>query len=229
MNRTIKFQLSNLKKAILYSSVISYGVLALIFSISFLFDRSVMMDISNQPIWLNLLSIVAAPLSLLSIVYALWDGTVSFDASIRFGTSRLSYFITQVFIYLILSLLVSAAAGVSEVEWTGSASNYFTTIGENYLSLGYLMSEFLGTLLLAVLTVAFYRFKSKVFIPVIVLFGLFIMILSFSVSIESPLLFKMIINIINAVVEYKAFFVSLAVAGMIGVYYLFISRTEVQD
>lgn len=154
---------------------------------------------------------------------------ISFDASLRFGVSRRSYFITQLLIYMVLSLLVSVAAGVSEVEWAGSASNYFTIIGENYLSLGSTVTEFLGTLLLAVLTSVFYRFKSKAFIPVIVLFVLFIMILSLSGSVESPLLFEMIIHIINVVVEYKAFFVGLAVIAMIGVYYLFISTTEIQD
>ncbi len=229
MNRTIKFQLSNLKASIKYSALITYGGLGLIFGINFLFDSSIITTISNQPLWLNLLSIVAAPLFLLSIVYALWDGMISFDASLRFGTSRHSYFITQLFIYIILSLLVSVAVGVSEVEWAGSASSYFTIIGENYLSLGNIVSEFLGTLLLAVLTLAFYRFKSKAFIPVIVLFVLFIMGLSFSGSAESPFLFGIIINAINIVVEYKTFFVGLAVVGLIGVYYLFISTTEVQE
>lgn len=229
MNRTIKFQLSNLKASIIYTALITYGGLGLMFGTFYLLDPSATTTISNQPIWLNLLIILAAPLFLFSIVYALWDGMISFDASLRFGTARQSYFITQLFIYIILSLLVSAAAGVSEVEWAGSASTYFAIIGENYLSLAKIVTEFLGILLLAVLTLAFYRFKAKAFIPVVVLFVLFIMTLSFSGSIESPFLFEMIINIINIVAAYKAFFVALAVVGLVGVYYLFITTTEIQD
>ncbi|MDE1549356.1 hypothetical protein [Jeotgalibaca caeni] len=229
MNRTIKFQLSNLKTTILYSALISYGGLALIYGIYFLYNRNAITDIFSQPIWVNLLSFIATPIFLLSITYALWDGMVSFDASIRFGTSRRSYFITQLFIYIILSVLVSAAAGISEVEWAGSASNYFTTIGKNYLSLGYIMTEFLGTLLLAILTLSFYRFKSKTLIPIVGSFGLFIMFLSLSTSIDSPFIFEIIIHIVNFVIEYRELFIGFLAAFMIGVYYLFITRTEVQD
>lgn len=50
MNRTIKFQLSNLKTSIIYSALISYGGLGLVLGIYFLFNRSVITTISSQPL-----------------------------------------------------------------------------------------------------------------------------------------------------------------------------------
>ena len=229
MNRTVKFQLSNIKKSLLCAVIISYVGIALTLAISYFFGQTILTSISDQPIWVTILFLIVAPLLLFSLIYTVWDGTLFFDTSIRLGVSRRTYFISQLITYSILSIFVSAATGISEVDWAGSTSNYFAIIGKEYLSLAYIVYEFLGTLLLASFTLAIYRFKSKIFIPIAVLFALFVLTISSLGSIESPFIFEMIINTIDFITVYKAFFTAAILAGLIGVYYFFISTTEVQD
>lgn len=229
MNRTIKLKLSNIKKSLLYAVIISYAGIAFTLAISYFYGYNILTSISNQPIWLTILFLIEAPLLLFSLIYAVGDGTLFFDTAIRLGASRRTYFISQLIIYSILSIFVSAATGISEVDWAGSASNYFAIIGKEYLSLGNVVNEFLVTLLVAVFTLAIYRFKSKIFIPIAVLFTLFILTISSLGSIESPFIFEMIINTIEFIIAYKTVFTAAILAGLIGVYYFFISTTEVQD
>lgn len=61
MNRTIKFQLSNIKKSYLFAALFSYGAVALFYLIALLFDQGALSDLSAQPLWLSALFLVAGP------------------------------------------------------------------------------------------------------------------------------------------------------------------------
>lgn len=231
MNRTIKFQLSNVKHTYLIAALLAYGAMGLFYVIAVLFDQGVLSSISNEPIWLTILSLIAAPFTFLGIMYALFDGLMFFDSSIRFGISRTSYFITQMFVFIILTLLLSFATGMSEVEWTGTASTYFTEISTNFLSIENLVREFIEILIFAVGMLAIYRFKWKAFIPVILLIGSAVFVFSVIVyqSTQNTFFSEWVLNTARVVLENKEIFVSLLVAGLIGAYYLFVTRIEVQD
>lgn len=229
MNRTFKFQLSNLKKSALTAAIISYGISGLFLLFLYLIDPKIFDEFLSKPLWLNIFVGVTAPLSFLGLLYAIWDGLMFFDTAIRFGVSRRTYFIVQIITYALLAVLVALATGAVEVEWTGVTSVYWATLGDNYLTLGKIIGEFIKLLLVASGLLALYRYKAKAFIPGAVLFGLFIFIVSFSASTENPAYFIMILNTLAFVNQNLALFTGIVTAMVIGVYYLFITTTEVQD
>ena len=229
MNRTIKFQLNNVKTSYLFSALISYGGLGLFWLVAYLLDPSILEGMTSQPFWLNALSVIIAPFTFLSIMYALFDGLMFFDTAIRFGVSRTSYFITQLVVYIILSLLLSFATGVTEVMWAGSVGNYFTAIGENYLSLGHIAGEFTDSLALAIMMLGIYRFKGKAFIPVVAVFGLALMVVSFAGATGNSAFIQVFVNAFVWFTNNQTIALGLIGALLIGVYYLFITKTEVQD
>lgn len=231
MNRTIKFQLSNIKKSFLFAALISYGAVALFYLIAILFDPAALSDFSAQPLWLSVLSLVAGPFTFLPIMYALWDGLMFFDTGIRFGVSRNSYFITQVVVYIILAIIMSFATGMAEIAWTGNASSFFAELGGNYLSLGNLIGEFLKTMALAIGMLAVYRFKAKAFVLAIILIGPMVFILSVIVfdSTQNTFFSELVINTATLGMENKEISIALLTTVVVGIYYLFITKTEVQD
>ena len=229
MERTLKFQLSNVKKTFLFGALISYVGVALFLIFAYSFDPSGVIDIGALPIWLQLLSAGIVPFTFMATLYALWDGLMYFDSAIRFGIPRHTYFITQLIIHFILALLMAFATGVTEVPWLGSTSLYFKTLGENYLSFVPIMSEFTEVLSLAVLMLAIYRFKAKVFIPIAIVFGIFTMTISYTVIADSEPIFGLLFKFAEMVMNNKEIFASLLAAIVIGIYYLFVTKTEVQD
>lgn len=229
MNRTLKLQLSNLKQSVFMAAIISYGLNGLFLLFLYLIDSNIFADALSKPFWLNVFVGVVAPLSFLGVLYALWDGLMYLDTAIRFGISRGSYFVFQIIIYAFLAVLLALSSGAAEVEWTGVTSAYWATLGDNYLTFGNIVGEFLQMLLIASALVAFYRYKAKVFIPGAVLFGLFMLIVSFTSNTENPTYFMMIINTITFVNQNLVLFTGIITVIAIGVYYLFITTTEVQD
>lgn len=231
MNRTIKFQLSNIKKAYSYSALINYGVLALFWLIAFLFDGpEFVSNMTMQPLWLNIVTLLFIPFTFLALLYALFDGLMFFDTSLRFGISRKSYFITQLIIYVLLTLLLVFADGLTEVVWTGTASTFFAEISENYFSLGNMLNEFIKMIALAIGMLAVYRFKVKALIPLIFIGPMLGIIagVSYSVS-ENTFMIDVIINIIEFVINNPEISAALVMAVLIGIYYLCITKIEVQD
>ena len=229
MNRTLKLQLSNLKQSLFIAAIISYGVNGLFLLFLYLVDSNIFADALSKPLWLNVFVGVVAPLSFLGVLYALWDGLMYLDTAIRFGISRRSYFVSQIIIYAFLAVLLALASGATEVEWTGVTSAYWAALGENYLSLGNIVGEFLQMLLIASGLIAFYRYKAKAFIPGAVLVGLFVIIASFAWNAESPASFMIILNTINFINQNLTLFTGIITVVVIGVYYLFVTTTEVQD
>src|SRR5690554_6139423 len=144
MKRTITFQLSNLKTTFLYSALITYGIMGLGLLVAFLVSTSLNQSIDSlmfdQPVWLLLVSLISAPFTFALILYAFFDGLMFFDTSLRMGVPRKQYFLSQVPVYIILTLLYTFATAVTEVEWNGSVSSYFSTISENYLTIGYVVN-----------------------------------------------------------------------------------------
>lgn len=230
MNRTIKFQLSNIKKSFLFAALISYGAVALFYLIAILFDPAALSDFSAQPLWLSVLSLVAGPFTFLPILYALWDGLMFFDTALRFGISRKSYFITQLIIYVLFTLLLVFADGLTGSAWTGTASTYFAAIGENYFSIVNIASEFIQTIALAIGMLAVYRFKVKALIPLIFVGPTLGIIIgaSFSIS-ENTFIADRIIAIAEFVINNQELSAVFLIAVLVGIYYLLISKMEVQD
>ncbi|MCC5890758.1 MAG: hypothetical protein JJU01_09310 [Alkalibacterium sp.] len=235
MERTIKFQLSNLKTTFFYSALIAYGfmglALLLVFFVSSSMNQSLEPLMFDQPVWLLLISIISVPFTFTLILYAFMDGLMFFDTSLRFGISRKQYFINQVIIYLILSLLYAFATGLTEVEWTNSVSSYFSTIGANYLTIGYIVNQFIRGLLFVLLALGVYRFKLKAFIIGIIAFFIFMTmgpILAFRTMGDSAIN-DMIMNLVLFIIDYQELFVALLLSGMLGLYYRLITKTEVQD
>lgn len=153
-----------------------------------------------------------------------------FDTALRFGISRKSYFITQLIIYILITLLTVFAGGLTETAWTGTASTYFAAIGENYFSIVNIASEFILTIALAIGVLAVYRFKVKALIPLIFVGPALGIIIgaSFSIS-ENTFIVDRIIDIAEFVINNQELSSIFLIAVLIGIYYLFISKTEVQD
>lgn len=228
MNRTIKFQLSNVKTTFSYAAMLAYGFLAFFLVIALIFDPGVLGAVSNLPLWLTILMYAVTPFTFLVIIYVIFDGLMFFDTSLRFGISRKNYFVTQIFIYIILSGLLSFATGVTKTEWTGAASSYFSAIGQNYLSIDNLTDEFIRSLAIATMALAFYRFKAKAIIAGILLYGFF-MFVAVAVSLGDSIFFERIGNIVVMIVENPEMFTVIYTVLLISVYYLFVTKIEVQD
>lgn len=231
MNRTIKFQLSNIKKAYFYSALISYGTLALFWLIASLFDGpEFVSNLTAAPIWLVLLTLIFIPFTFLSFLYALFDGLMFFDTALRFGISRQSYFITQLIIYIGLTLMLVVGNGLSEIPWTGTASTYFSQLSGSYLSIGNLASEFIHMLVLGILALAVYRYKVKALIPLVFIGPILGVVLGISFNIsENTFLVDKIIDMVEFIVNHPELSTAVFIVVLIGIYYLFITRIEVQD
>lgn len=231
MNRTIKFQLSNIKESYLYAALFSYGTLILFNVVALLIDGAEFVsNMTTQPIWLVLVTLFFAPFTILAVFYALFDGLMFFDTSLRFGVSRKSYFMTQLITYVFLTLMLAIGNGLTEVAWTGTTATFFSQIATEYLTIGNLASEFILTLGLGIIMLAVYRFKVKALIPVVFigpLFGIFIGA-SFSIS-ENTFLVDRMIDVAEFIMNNPELSAGILIAAMIGIYYLFITKTEVQD
>ena len=231
MNRTIKLQLLNLKKAYYYSAVTTYGVIILFWVIALLFDGpEFVSNMTAHPTWLSVLTFLLSPFTLMGFLYPVFDGLMFFDTALRFGVSRRNYFMGSVLIYVFLTIIDAFATGLSELSWTGSTPTYFAEIGEQYLSIGNLVWEFILMLGLGLLMLAFYRFKGKAFIVV----GLTVPILLFTPLVilrdaSNSTVINFFLPVVELIAENNELFIGLFIAGMIGIYYLFISKTEVQD
>ncbi|HZK47952.1 MAG TPA: hypothetical protein VFC64_08575 [Atopostipes sp.] len=231
MNRTIKLQLLNLKKAYYYSAVTTYGVIILFWVIALLVDGpEFVSNMTAHPTWLSVLTFLLSPFTLMGFLYPVFDGLMFFDTALRFGVSRRNYFMGSVLIYVFLTIIDVFATGLSELSWTGSTPTYFAEIGEQYLSIGNLVWEFIPMLGLGLLMLAFYRFKGKAFIVV----GLTVPILLFTPLVilrdaSNSTVINFFLPVVELIAENSELFTGLFIAGMIGIYYLFISKTEVQD
>ena len=231
MNRTIKLQLLNLKKAYYYSAVTIYGLILLFWTIALLFDGpEFVSNMTTHPTWLSVLTFLLSPFTLMGFLYPVYDGLMFFDTALRFGVSRRNYFMGSVLIYVFLTIIDAFATALSELSWTGSTPTYFAEIGEQYLSIGNLVWEFILMLGLGLLMLAFYRFKGKAFIVV----GLTVPILLFTPLVilrdaSNSTVINFFLPVVELIAENNELFIGLFIAGMIGIYYLFISKTEVQD
>lgn len=231
MNRTIKLQLLNLKKAYYYSAVTTYGVIILFWVIALLVDGAEFVsNMTAHPTWLSVLTFLLSPFTLMGFLYPVFDGLMFFDTALRFGVSRRNYFMGSVLIYVFLTIIDVFAAGLSELSWTGSTPTYFAEIGKQYLSISNLVWEFIVLLGLGLLMLAFYRFKGKAFIVV----GLTVPILLFTPLVilrdaSNSTVINFFLPVVELIAENNELFIGLLIAGMIGIYYLFISKTEVQD
>ena len=231
MNRTIKLQLLNLKKAYYYSAVTTYGVIILFWVIALLVDGpEFVSNMTAHPTWLSVLTFLLSPFTLMGFLYPVFDGLMFFDTALRFGVSRRNYFMGSVLIYVFLTIIDAFATGLSELSWTGSTPTYFAEIGEQYLSIGNLVEDFILMLGLGLLMLAFYRFKGKAFIVV----GLTVPILLFTPlvilrDVSNSTVINFSLPVVELIAENSELFTGLFIAGMIGIYYLFISKTEVQD
>ena len=231
MNRTIKLQLLNLKKAYYSSAVTIYGVIILFWVIALLVDGAEFVsNMTAHPTWLSVLTFLLSPFTLMGFLYPVFDGLMFFDTALRFGVSRRNYFMGSVLIYIILTIIDVFATGLSELSWTGSTPTYFAEIGKQYLSISNLVWEFIVLLGLGLLMLAFYRFKGKAFIAV----GLIIPVLLFTPlvifrDVDSSSIMNLVLPVVELIAENNELFIGLLIAGMIGIYYLFISKTEVQD
>lgn len=231
MNRTIKFQLSNIKKSYLYAALFTYGAMAIVYIIAFLTNTNLVSNTSQQPIWLIVLGLVFAPFTFLAIMYALFDGLMFFDTSLRFGISRKSYFITQLIIYVFLTLMLAIGSGLSEIAWTGTTATYFSQIATDYLSVSNLAFEFFEILGLGVIMVAIYRFKMKAIIPVI-LAGPVVALISLVLVIgpdENSIMVQIIFKIADFVIKNPEITGGILIAALTSIYYLFITKIEIQD
>ena len=231
MNRTIKLQLLNLKKAYYYSAVTTYGSIIIIWTIALLVDGAEFVsNMTAHPTWLSVLTFLLSPFTLMGFLYPVFDGLMFFDTALRFGVSRRNYFMGSVLIYIILTIIDVFATGLSELSWTGSTPTYFAEIGKQYLSISNLVWEFILMLGLGLLMLAFYRFKGKAFIVV----GLTVPILLFTPLVilrdaSNSTVINFFLPVVELIAENSELFTGLFIAGMIGIYYLFISKTEVQD
>lgn len=75
---------------------------------------------------------------------------------------------------------------------------------------------------------AIYRYKTKIFIVPLILTGLIALAGSFSFSNNQSFYFNLTIPIWSQIVNHKDLFFILAAAGLIGIYYLFITKIEIQ-
>ena len=108
MNRTIKLQLLNLKKAYYYSAVTTYGVIILFWVIALLFDGpEFVSNMTTHPTWLSVLTFLLSPFTLMGFLYPVFDGLMFFDTALRFGVSRRNYFMGSVLIYVFLTINIA--------------------------------------------------------------------------------------------------------------------------
>lgn len=229
MNRTIKFQASNLKAVLLTSTYLVLGFIALGIIIGLVYDPFIFDSMRSNPAWLTFISLIAMPFSAMLILYPMSDGMMYFDSALRFGISRKSYFRTQMVTYGVLAVLSAFASGLSEVEWTGTAASYFSTIARKYLTLEGIFSEFTIMLLVASLALSYYRYKSKAFIPLVFVFMVGSLALAW-LRAFTPTVFEegAIFSILEFLSKYMQVIIGFFQIGVIFVYYLFVTRFEIQ-
>ena len=231
MNRTIKLQFFNLKRNYLYSALFMYGIVALFWLIAYLVDGAEFYSImTTQPTWLAILTFIFMPFTFLALLYPLFDGLILFDTSLRFGVSRQSYFITQLIIYVGLTLMLVIGNGLTEIPWSGTTTTYFSQFATDYLSFENIAIEFIKILAIGIIMLAVYRFKVKALIPFILVGPILGIIIgaSFRLS-ESTFLVDRMIDMVEFVMNNPELFMSILIVVLIGIYYLFITKTEVQD
>jgi len=231
MNRTMKLHLLNFKRTYSYAALFIYGIIALFWLIAYLVDGPEFVSImTTQPTWLAIITLILQPFTILGLLYPIFDGLVFFDTSLRFGVSRQSYFITQIVTYVFLTLLLVMGNALSEIPWVGSTESYFFLLTEVYLSFSNIAFEFILILGIAILMLAVYRFKAKALIPLVFVGPILGIVIgaSFSAT-ENTFKVGQIINIIEFIMNNTELFMSMVITVLIGIYYLMVSKIEVQD
>lgn len=177
---------------------------------------------------MTVLTIILLPFPFFTVVYAMWDGLMYFDSAIRFGISRKSFFWRQLRLYVLFAILLPLTKAMNQISWTGSLGSYFSKIGKNAFSIEKITIELISLLFLAIVMLAIYRYKTKIFIVPLILTGLIALAGSFSFSNNQSFYFNLTIPIWSQIVNHKDLFFILAAAGLIGIYYLFITKIEIQ-
>lgn len=231
MERTLKLHFFNIKRTYLYAALFMYGILALFWLIALLVEGPEFYSIiTTQPTWLALLTFLFLPFTFLGILYPVFDGFIFFDTSLRVGISRTSYFIIQIVTYILVTLITSFANGLTEIPWTGSTSTYFSQLIVEYFSFNTITFELINTLALVIIMLAVYRFKVKALIPFVFLVPLFGLVAGVSYSVaDSTFLIDQLLNVIEFIMNNTELFMSMVITVLIGIYYLMVSKIEVQD
>ena len=231
MERTLKLHLFNFRKTYFYAASFMYGIIALFWLIALLVEGPEFYSImTTQPIGLAVPTFLFLPFTFLGILYPVFDGFIFFDTSLRFGISRMSYFITQIATYILLTLMRVVGNGLSEIPWPGSTAPYFSQLTTEYLSFRNIGFELIRMLAIVVIMLAVYRFKVKALIPFVFLVPLFGLVAGASYSVaDSTFLIDQLLNVIEFIVNNPELFMSMVIVGLIGIYYLMVTKIEVQD
>ena len=125
---------------------------------------------------------------------------------------------------------MSFANGLTEIPWTGSTSTYFSKLIVEYFSFNTITFELINTLALVIIMLAVYRFKVKALIPFVFLVPLFGLVAGVSYSVaDSTFLIDQLLNVIEFIMNNTELFMSMVITVLIGIYYLMVSKIEVQD
>ena len=232
MKRTLTLRKIQLLESLKYSVYIVLGLLLLAILImvaSYLTGGGMNFNHSSSPLFLDILGTLALLFSCLTFIIPISDGTSHFDAALRFGLNRKYYFITNVFVYLILAGLSLFFTPIlkMDLEWTGSALSYIESTF-NQLNWTHYFMTLDKILLYALVSYAFYKFGWKILIPIIAI-PFISGLLADAVS-SSNILNNMdwIMKMIDFISNHLTEMLGLVSVFLFSIYYLFINRFDAQ-
>lgn len=232
MSRLGKFHLYNFRTTYIFTIITIVSLAGFILALSlFIPEGELTFGFIGYPIWLSAILLIITPIQFLTIIYAVYAGSLFFDTALRFGFSRIAYFISQmgmIILIAVTSVLTSAIVGDS---WNGSLMDFVSMNFADTFTFENIAVEVLLITLVTIASVLFYRYGIKVLIPLIVVWFLLLTLPSmlYVASIPSEGIMYLIINLIEFVMEYKEIFAGLLLVGSIIFYYFLTTRMEVQD
>lgn len=227
MQRVLTLRFEQLKGIFLNSLLITLGFTVVGIIINFLVNGQLNELLSTDKLIENIGNFVWMTFTFFMLITCISDGTSNFDSALRFGVSRRQYFMTNMLIMVIFTLMEVLYQVIFEGGYSGSF--FFST---NMLTGGVtfqnVLISFLSTILLAIFGYLYYRYGAKIYIIAFLLpFVLGITAGVLPGVMDSHLMVRLI-NALNIVVKYINWILSAISLLFVGAYYHLIMKTEIK-
>lgn len=181
MNRALKIRAYQFLWAIKISTIILVVMFVSSSLLILLGNQSVGFDVISAFFRKHLFSAIliffANVMGIVTFLFAISDGTMDLDTSVRLGISRRDYFFVSMLFYGLISLVGSFTSGLASQRWDVPLSKLLQ-LGMSNINLDPWFGMLCGLVIISLMAYAFYCFGWKVFffflgvlVLVIIFFG----------------------------------------------------------
>ena len=228
MNRAIKLRTFQLLHDSKWPTLVALFGIAVTIVDQIFFKSITSNTFHNYPLLINILDGILGIVSFNIFMWPIFDGASHFDSALRFGISRKHYFIINIILYFLSTVVNIMIKSLNGIPWQGSYAKYFEPIWQQ-MNIDNILGNFIIILMIAIFIYGYYKFGWKIFLTLLII-PILAMLTSGLSSIESLMfIYQKLVEIGKFIEQYALYLQIITTIILLAIYYLCITKFEIRD